>query len=86
MSILIGICIFISGMALFIGIDLFIAYHLHRCPYCGHRMLHVYTKENEKGFFHVFHCSKCGAWDEVPEDTLIGVNNDTEREGNNQGV
>ena len=68
------IIIIVTGIlfvAIAIGVDLLIAYHWHKCPYCGKRMSHDHTEENKNGVFHHFHCPNCGAWDSVNEEHLI---------------
>ena len=46
-------------------------YHCHKCPHCKHFMEFKGLKEdNENGHF-LFHCPKCGAWEQVPKEEFL---------------
>ena len=43
----------------------------HRpCPHCSHSMEYKGEKQHTDGDIYLFHCPKCGAWDEVPKAEL----------------
>ena len=45
----------------------------HRpCPHCYADMTFRGEKERKEGNIYLFHCPKCGAWEEVPKEELDG--------------
>ena len=49
----------------------FILLFNHRpCPHCSHSMEYKGEKQHTEGNIYLFHCPKCGAWDEVPKVEL----------------
>lgn len=49
----------------------FILLFNHRpCPHCSHSMEYKGEKQRTEGNVYLFHCPKCGAWDEVPKAEL----------------
>ena len=45
-------------------------FHLHSCKRCNHIMEYKGLKENGKEGYYLFHCPKCGAWEQIPKDVL----------------
>lgn len=42
----------------------------HRCIHCGHSMVFKGERERTEGNIYLFHCNKCGAWDEIPKKDM----------------
>lgn len=44
-------------------------FHYRQCRHCGHTLEYKGLKEDSGNGHHLFHCPKCGAWEQItPED------------------
>ena len=64
--------IILAGFILVVFVDIFCAFHVRKCPYCGKKMKFVYEKKDNQGNFQcwVFHCPHCGAYEDVTPEQL----------------
>ena len=69
--VLIFLIVIILMVLLLIAFNTYMAYHWHRCVYCGRRMVHTHSRKTASDTVHIFHCTHCGAWEEVKEEALI---------------
>ena len=77
MFIAVVICIvFIFALA-FIGSQLLIQFNCRKCKFCHHIMDYKGLREDNNNGHYLFHCPKCGAWEQVPKENLF---HDTEQE------
>ena len=68
--IIVGI-IFVAVILVLVLFGIFILLFNHRpCPHCSHSMEYKGEKQHTDGDIYLFHCPKCGAWDEVPKAEL----------------
>ena len=68
--IIVGI-IFVAVILVLVLFGRFILLFNHRpCPHCSHSMEYNGEKQHTDGDIYLFHCPKCGAWDEVPKAEL----------------
>ena len=68
--IIVGI-IFVAVILVLVLFGRFILLFNHRpCPHCSHSMEYKGEKHHADGDIYLFHCPKCGAWDEVPKAEL----------------
>ena len=72
MDIILSIALILFIVICFVVIDVFMVKYFHKCPYCGKNMTFTHTKESNGNIYYVFKCPNCGAWDEVPEENIIG--------------
>lgn len=42
----------------------------HSCPHCSYSMEYKGERQRAEGNVYLFHCPKCGAWEEVPKVEL----------------
>jgi phage FluMu protein Com len=45
-------------------------YKCHRCKHCGHFMAFKGLKEEGDDAHYLFHCPKCGAWEQIQKGEL----------------
>lgn len=61
----------VAGILILVLFGRFILLFNHRpCPHCSHSMEYKGEKQRTEGNVYLFHCPKCGAWDEVPKAEL----------------
>lgn len=69
---LLGIAfVLLLGAAAIVTVPYVLYFHCHYCKHCGHRMEYRGLKGDDKNGHHLFHCPKCGAWEEVPKDVFL---------------
>lgn len=62
---------FVVAILVLVMFGRFILLFNHRpCPHCNHSMEYKGEKQRTEGNVYLFHCPKCGAWDEVPKAEL----------------
>ena len=49
-------------------------FHTRHCKHCGHRMEYKGLKDDEDTGHFLFHCHKCGAWEQIPKSELYRCN------------
>lgn len=61
----------VAGILILVLFGRFILLFNHRpCPHCSHSMEYKGEKQRTEGNVYLFHCPKCGAWEEVPRAEL----------------
>ena len=69
---IIGICFIVILLGCFLFTVQYIwMYHCHKCPHCGKYMEFRGLKEDEDNGNFLFHCPKCGAWEQVPREEFL---------------
>ena len=79
MEILLQIILFVALVLLFIAGGAFVIYglhyiswfHLRPCKHCGHHMDYKGLKDDEHGGHFLFHCTHCGAWEQIPKQEFF---------------
>lgn len=46
-------------------------FHYRPCKYCGHSMEYKGLKEGGGSGHYLFHCPKCGAWEEISQEMFL---------------
>ena len=67
----IGLIILAALIVTLVLLPYFIQLQFHKCKYCSHTMKYKGLKETKDDSHYLFHCSHCGAWEEVPKEVFI---------------
>ena len=73
----IGSIIIISGFVFllaftYIGIQFFLFFYWRKCKHCHRKnMEYKGLREDSANGHYLFHCPKCGAWEEVPREAFF---------------
>lgn len=46
-------------------------FHWRPCKHCGHNMEYRGLKEDSDNGHYLFHCPKCGAWEQIPREEFL---------------
>jgi hypothetical protein len=46
-------------------------FHWKPCKHCGHNMEYRGLKEDNENGYYLFHCPKCGAWQQIPKEQFF---------------
>ena len=46
-------------------------FHWHKCKHCHHTMNYKGLKEDDNSGHYLFHCPKCGAWEQIPREKFF---------------
>lgn len=49
----------------------FVWFHWRLCKYCHHSMEFKGLKEDSDNGHYLFHCPKCGAWEQIPKEEFL---------------
>lgn len=64
--------ILIAFAAFFIfGLHYISWFHWRPCKHCGHSMEFKGLKPDENNGHYLFHCPKCGAWQQIPKEDFF---------------
>jgi hypothetical protein len=65
----------IIGISILLGIIITFKYvswfHWRKCSHCNHNMEYKGLREGERGYHYLFHCTHCGAWEQIPREEFI---------------
>ena len=68
----IGAIIFVFGFAfMYIALIYLSWFKLRRCKHCNHILEYRGLKPDENNGHYLFHCTHCGAWEQVPKEEFI---------------
>ena len=67
----VAIGIVLVGFFLLVTINFLKFFYWHKCKHCHHTMNYKGLKEDDNNGHYLFHCPKCGAWEQIPREEFI---------------
>ena len=75
LKVILGIIAFAFVLFLFafaiIGVQLLVWFQMRPCKHCGHTLEYKGLKEDSDNGHYLFHCPKCGAWEQIPKEEFF---------------
>jgi peptide subunit release factor 1 (eRF1) len=69
--VLLAVLAVIVFMFLVVGLKFVTWFYLRHCKHCHHTMDYKGEKEDDNNGHYLFHCPKCGAWEQVTKEQFV---------------
>ena len=56
---------------IFLSMQFLLFFKWRKCNHCHHTMEYKGMKEDDNNGHYLFHCPKCGAWEQVPKEDFF---------------
>ena len=71
LNILLAILLIVVVVLLICILPYILHFYNHLCKHCGHSMEYKGLKEDDREGHYLFHCPKCGAWEQIPKEVFL---------------
>ena len=66
-----AVCLIVLFACMLFALQYFVWFHWRSCKHCYHTMKYKGLKEDNDNGHYLFHCPKCGAWEQIPKEQFF---------------